>query len=318
VTLAWLLRSNGHSVNLCVRSETERESVQTVRGVARLPDVELDAGVVVHTGWPVDPGVDGIVLAVPAQAMRATLSSLEADRSLPILCAAKGIEHGTARLMSEVAADCGWPSDLVAVLSGPNLAHEIARGLPAAAVVAASRLDEAQRWQKALSTGSFRVYTSNDVVGVELAGALKNVIAIAAGAAVGLGMGANTVATIVTRGLAEITRLGVALGADASTFQGLAGVGDLAATCYSPLSRNRQLGELLATGRTAEAALAEIGETAEGAATASVAVSLGRRHGVELPITDQVSAVLLGEASVAEAMSKLLTRSPRSEANGWD
>jgi len=315
ITLAWLLRNNGHALDLCVRNEREREAVEAARGLARLPEVKLDPDVRISTPVDVIRRPDGVVVAVPAQAVRNTLSSLPLERSVPVLSATKGIEHGTSKLMNEVIRDCGWPGDMVSVLSGPNLAHEIVRWLPAAAVIASATQGESQRWQRAFSSGTFRVYSSGDVVGVELAGALKNVIAIAAGAAVGLGLGANTIAAILTRGLAEMTRMGTALGADPMTFQGLAGIGDLAATCYSPLSRNRHLGELLASGLAPAAALAEIGEAVEGAATAPVAVALGRQYGVELPIAEQVSAVLDGRTTVMAAMSDLLTRRPTSETN---
>jgi len=226
---------------------------------------------------------------------------------VPVLSAAKGIELSTGQRMSEVLAQ-RWPVQLIAALSGPNLAHEVGRGLPAAAVVASSGVETALAWQRALATPSFRLYTSSDVVGVELAGALKNVIAIAAGAAVGLHLGANAVAAIVTRGLAEITRFGLALGADAATFSGLAGVGDLTVTCFSPLSRNHRLGELLAAGLSPGDALAQIGEAVEGAATAGVALELAARARVELPIVSEVAAVLAGKRKVSEAMALLLTR----------
>jgi glycerol-3-phosphate dehydrogenase (NAD(P)+) len=250
---------------------------------------------------------------VPAQSLRESVSNLGVSRAVAVLSAAKGIEHGSLLRMSEVLEDAGWAPEQVAAISGPNLAHEVARGLPAAAVVASSSLETARAWQTALSHGSFRCYRSSDVIGTELGGALKNIIAIAAGAAAGLDLGANAIAAIMTRGLAEMTRLGVALGAEPSTFQGLAGVGDLAVTCYSPLSRNHRLGELLARGMAPEAALAEIAEVVEGAATAPVALELARRAGVELPIAEQVAAVLDGRSTVGQAMVSLLSRALRSE-----
>lgn len=313
LTLLWLLRNSGHEVELCVRDDEEREAVGAARGLPRLPEVELDDAVRLSIPADVSTQPDGIVVAVPAQALYDTLSRLPFERSVSVLSAAKGIEHGTHRLMSEVIRDCGWQPEHISALSGPNLAHEIVRWLPAAAVVASVVPDDAARWQEALSSATFRVYSSRDVSGVELAGAMKNVIAIAAGAAVGLGLGANTIAAILTRGLAEMTRLGVALGADPLTFLGLAGIGDLAATCYSPLSRNRRLGELLATGLSAPEALTEIGEAVEGAATAPVAVELARLNGVELPIARQVADVLEGHSTVQEAMALLLNRPPTTE-----
>ena len=262
----------------------------------------------------VPAGVDGLVVAVPAQFVRRSVEVSAAPRDIPVLSASKGIEHTTALRMSEVLAGLGWDAELVSALSGPNLAHEIAKGLPATAVVASASAETARMWQQALSGTMFRVYASDDILGVELAGAYKNVIAIAAGAAWGLNFGANSVAAIMTRGLAEMVRLGVALGAEPGTFQGLAGVGDLAATCFSPLSRNRRFGELLAQGRTVDEAKASIGEAIEGAATALVALELASRHGVELPICREVAAVVRGEKVVAQAMAALLSRPLRSEA----
>ncbi|HET7737662.1 MAG TPA: NAD(P)H-dependent glycerol-3-phosphate dehydrogenase, partial [Tepidiformaceae bacterium] len=306
------LEHAGHAVTVVVRTEDEARAVRAAGGVERLPEVRFSS--TVHIATSITAGeVDGLILAVPAQAVRGTVEAAGFSRDLPLLSATKGIEHGTRLPMSGVLGSMGWSESLVAVLSGPNLAHEVARGLPAAAVVAAADGAQAVRWQRAFNRPGFRVYTSTDVPGVELAGALKNVVAIAAGAAVGLGMGANTVAAVMTRGLAEITRLGVAMGADPLTFQGLAGIGDLSVTCFSPLSRNRRFGELLAQGRTVSDALAAIGEVAEGASTAPVAVEMARRAGVEMPIAEQVAAVVEGHLSVRDAMAGLLEREPRPE-----
>jgi glycerol-3-phosphate dehydrogenase (NAD(P)+) len=304
VTLAWLLLRGGHTVTLVTRSQSETGAVRERKGIDRLPGVVLDGVQVTHL--PVfSQDIDGIVLAVPAQSMRTTLTTLNSGGA-PLLSAAKGIELGTGLRMSEVARQ--FSNSPVAALSGPNLSHEIVAGLPAAAVIASSDAESAVMWRDALSTGAFRAYTSHDITGVELGGALKNVVAIAAGAAWGLEFGANAVATLMTRGLAEITRLGVALGAEPLTFQGLAGVGDLAATCYSPLSRNRRLGELLSHGTAPAEALRQIGETVEGAATARVAVELGTRVAIDLPIANEVAAVLDGRHSLREAMQILLSR----------
>lgn len=314
VTLAGLLERSGHDVVVLTRSGAEAAALDSLRGLERLPELHLGSRVTaVSEPWS-GPPLDGIVAAVPAQSLRSTLEGSGLPRDVPVLSAAKGIELDTASRMSEVLTAFGWPAEHVAVLSGPNLAHEVARGLPAAAVAASIAPATAGLWQRALSGAAFRVYTSDDVVGVELGGALKNVIAIAAGAAWGLGFGANTVATIMTRGLAEITRLGVACGASPLTFQGLAGVGDLAATCFSPLSRNRRFGEILAGGASPAEARATIGETVEGAATAEVALALAARVGVELPIAAEVAAVVRGEATIARAMRDLLSRPLKGEA----
>jgi glycerol-3-phosphate dehydrogenase (NAD(P)+) len=313
VTLAWLIARNGHDVELLCRTTQEAASVNSLRGLSRLPEVRLPANVrAVSSGWPA--AVEALIIAVPTQSLETTISALTAPRDVPVVCASKGITRSTLLRPSEVIAAAGWNSSLVSVISGPNLAHEVGKGLPAAAVVASPSISQSQSWQSAISGGAFRVYTSHDVVGVEVAGALKNVVAIAAGAAAQLGFGANAVATVLTRGLAEVTRLGVALGADPLTFQGLAGVGDLAATCFSPLSRNRRFGELLAAGKTADEASSLLGEVAEGAATASAAIALARGVGIELPIAEEVAAVVAGERSVQEAMDRLLQRPPRAES----
>ncbi|HEX6032365.1 MAG TPA: NAD(P)H-dependent glycerol-3-phosphate dehydrogenase [Tepidiformaceae bacterium] len=313
VTLAGLLGKGGHDVDLIVRTGVEAASVAGLRGIERLPEVRLGPAV-----RPIEPEAareryEGLIVATPSQMLRASVRALPLARDVAVLSAAKGLEHDTLLRMSEVLEEAGWARDAVAVLSGPNLAHEVARGLPAASVVASTSEALAQQWQRALSHGAFRCYRSSDVVGTELGGALKNIVAIAAGAAAGLNLGANAIAAIMTRGLAEMTRLGIALGANPLTFQGLAGIGDLAATCYSPLSRNHRLGELLATGLSREQALDEIGEIVEGAATAPAALALAGRLGVEMPIAEQVVAVLEGSARVPEAMTTLLTRALRSE-----
>jgi glycerol-3-phosphate dehydrogenase (NAD(P)+) len=313
VTLAWVLTRGGHSVTVLARTAEEARQVDAARGIGRLPELRLPGMVRVSAADEWDGNAEGLVVAVPAQELRVQLAHLHRARGIPVLSAAKGIEHGSGLRMSEVVGELGWPGEAIAAISGPNLAHEVARGLPAATVVASSSEAAALVWQEALSHGAFRCYRSHDIAGVELAGALKNVVAIAAGAAAGLELGANAIAAIMTRGLAEMTRLGVALGADALTFQGLAGIGDLAATCYSPLSRNRRLGELLARGMAAPEALREIGEAVEGAATAPVALQLAAGAAVQMPIAEQVVAVLSGRSTVPEAIASLLSRALRSE-----
>jgi glycerol-3-phosphate dehydrogenase (NAD(P)+) len=314
LTLASLLARADAEVTVLTRTSAEARAVNARRGLARLPGLILPPRVSCEPAGSPAAAIAGLVVAVPAQHLRASLPPEAAWRKVPVLSATKGIEHGTNLRMSEVLAQEGWPPELIAALSGPTLAAEVVQGLPAAAVVA-SPGETATAWQRALSTPFFRLYTSQDIAGLEFAGAVKNVVAIAAGAAAGLGFGANTIAAIVTRGLAEITRLGVALGANVDTFLGLAGVGDLTATCFSPLSRNRRLGELLATGMSARDALSTIGEAVEGAATAPVVLELGRLNRIDLPITAQVCAVLAGRTGVREAMSELLTRQLKAESN---
>ena len=313
MTIANLLAQGDHEVTLLTRNATEAATVDRDRGLDRLPGFELPAAVRVVPVDAAPPTPDGIVVAVPSQAFRATVEHPALARDVPVLTAAKGIEHGSLLRMSEVLVDCGWSAERISALSGPNLAREIVAGLPAASTVASARESGAVMWQRALSTSRFRVYRSSDVVGVELGGALKNVVAIAAGVGGGLGLGANALASLTTRGLAEITRLAVAEGASAATLLGLAGVGDLMATCYSSLSRNHRYGERLAAGDTPAQALAAAGGVVEGAATAPVALALAARHGIDMPIAEQVNAVITGERSVSDALEALLSRDLRAE-----
>lgn len=312
-TLASLLHRAGNTVTIVTRTAEEAGALNASRGLPRLPEVTFPQSVL-FLAPPIPLGLDGVVLGVPAQSVRRTIEASGLSRDVPVLSAAKGIEHATGMLMSELLADLGWPASNIAAISGPNLAREIARGLPATAVVASTAEPVATMWQQAISGPAFRVYTSSDIVGVEFAGAYKNVIAIASGAAWGLQFGANTVSSIMTRGLAEMGRLGAALGAEPMTFLGLAGVGDLSATCFSPLSRNRRFGELLAQGQDVAEARKSIGEAIEGAATAPVALQLAAKYGVELPLCAEVAAVVAGEKSVSAAMAGLLSRPLRNEA----
>jgi glycerol-3-phosphate dehydrogenase (NAD(P)+) len=262
-------------------------------------------------------GADAVVLAVPSQTLRANLAGwrglLPAGSTLVSL--AKGVELGTLRRMSEVIVEvAGVPVDQVAVVSGPNLAKEIAAEEPTATVIACTDHERAVALQRACTTGYFRSYTNTDVVGCELGGAGKNVIALACGMAAGMGFGDNTRASLITRGLAEIARLGVALGADPMTFAGLAGLGDLVATCSSPLSRNRTFGERLGRGESlAQAEAANHGQVAEGVKSCSSICALGQRYGVELPIADAVRRVCHEGFSAAELGKELISRTPRPE-----
>jgi glycerol-3-phosphate dehydrogenase (NAD(P)+) len=310
LTLAWLLARDGREVVVIARDDAEARDVDARRGLARLPELQLPSAISVAAPDKLG-NVDAVVVAVPARAVRQFVGALPIPRDRPILTGTKGIEHGSGSRVSDILADLGWTD--VSVLSGPNLAREIVKGLPAAAVIASERDESAAFWQELAAGPVFRTYRSTDVIGVEICGAYKNVVAIAAGASTGLGFGANSLAGIMTRGLAEMTRLGVAMGAQQATFIGLAGVGDLAATCFSPLSRNHHLGALLAKGRPPQEALAEVGEVVEGAATAPVVIEIARRHGVEVPIAEQVAAVMEGRATVLQAMQALLSRSLKSE-----
>jgi glycerol-3-phosphate dehydrogenase (NAD(P)+) len=253
---------------------------------------------------------------VPAQRLRANLGEwaplLEPD--VTVLSLIKGIELGTDKRMSEVVGELtGLPAGRIAVVSGPNLAREVAVEQPAASVVACADHDRAVWLQQLCQTAYFRPYSNVDVVGCELGGAVKNVIALACGMAVGMGFGDNTKASLVTRGLAETARLGGAMGADPMTFAGLAGLGDLVATCMSPLSRNRTFGERLGRGETVAEAAAAVRQTAEGVQSCRSVLDLALRHGVEMPITEGVVAVCKGELRPADMVEALMTRKMKSE-----
>ncbi|MCW2897973.1 MAG: Glycerol-3-phosphate dehydrogenase [Streptosporangiaceae bacterium] len=266
-------------------------------------------------------GADYVVLAVPSQSLRRNLAEwaplLPAGAVLVSLM--KGIELGTTRRMSEVIHEVAdVPERRVAVVSGPNLAREIAAGQPSATVAACTDEETARRLQAACVTPYFRVYTNTDVIGCELGGAVKNVIALCVGIAVGMGLGDSTRALLMTRGLAEIARLGAALGADQHTFAGLAGLGDLVATCSSPLSRNRTFGENLGRGMTLKQVIAATKQTAEGVKSSEAVLELARKHNVEMPITEVVAAVMHHDMPISEAGNLLMSRSPKPERYGVD
>jgi glycerol-3-phosphate dehydrogenase (NAD(P)+) len=232
---------------------------------------------------------------------------------VPVVCATKGIEPESAKLMPEVMVEQGLRPEQICVLSGPNFSAEIASGLPAATVLAARESEVAALARAAFGSERFRVYTSEDVIGVALAGSLKNVVAIACGISDGLGYGQNAKAALMTRGLAEITRLGLACGARATTFLGLAGVGDMIATCESDLSRNRRLGLAIAAGRSLSEATAAAGGVVEGIGTTSAALTLATAHSVEMPIASELHAVLFEGKPPRQSMADLMRRAPRSE-----
>jgi glycerol-3-phosphate dehydrogenase (NAD(P)+) len=282
-----------------------------------LPGVELPESLraTSDAGEALD-GAQVVVLAVPSQTLRSNLERwtpmLPADCVLVSLM--KGIELGTTRRMSEVIAEVtGAGPERIAVISGPNLAPEIAQRQPSASVVACADEAVAEKLQQICLTAYFRPYTNVDVVGVELGGAVKNVIALAVGMADGMGFGDNSKASIITRGLAEITRLGMALGADATTFSGLAGVGDLVATCMSPLSRNRTFGESLGRGMTLEEVIGATRQTAEGVKSCESILALARSHGVDMPITEHVVAAVHDGLPPEEIVRRIMSRSAKSE-----
>jgi glycerol-3-phosphate dehydrogenase (NAD(P)+) len=262
-------------------------------------------------------GADIVALAIPSQTLRANLRDwtplLPPNATLVSLM--KGVELGTAKRMSEVIAEvAGVSAERIAVVSGPNLAREIAQEQPTATVVACADLERATAVGHASFTRYFRPYTNTDVVGCELGGAVKNVIALACGMAQGMGFGDNTVASLITRGLAETARLGAVLGADPMTFAGLAGLGDLVATCSSPLSRNRTFGERLGRGETLEQAQqATLGQVAEGVKSCRSVLELADRHGADVPITRAVEAVCFRGTSPADMVSELMLRAMKRE-----
>ncbi|MEI7797601.1 MAG: NAD(P)H-dependent glycerol-3-phosphate dehydrogenase [Actinomycetes bacterium] len=259
---------------------------------------------------------DVVVLAIPAQTLRQNLSDWGASipKAAFILSLLKGIEVGTLERMSQVTTEVlGINAERVSILTGPNLAGEIIKREPAASVIACSNETNAHHLQDMCATPYFRPYTSTDVIGCELAGSIKNVMALAVGMAIGLGMGDNTKATVITRGLAETARLGVAMGADPSTFAGLAGMGDLVATCSSPLSRNRSVGELLGRGSTMEQARAKTKTTAEGVSSAPAVLALAKKFQVDMPIVEAVVDVVQNSLPPAEVVKRLMNRTTRSE-----
>ena len=259
-------------------------------------------------------GADFVVLAVPSQSLRSNLSHWLIPENAIVVSLAKGIELGSGLRMSEVIAEAGQiPLERIVVVTGPNLAREIAERQPSASVVASISPTTAEAFQAVCHTARFRAYTNTDVVGCELGGATKNVIALAVGMAMGLGLGANATASVITRGLAEITRLGLALGADPYTFSGLAGLGDLVATCSSPLSRNRSFGEELGRGRTVAEITASTRQVAEGVKSCASITELAAKHDVEMPIVENVAAVIAGELTPAEMITALMSRSAKPE-----
>ncbi|MFF2902896.1 NAD(P)H-dependent glycerol-3-phosphate dehydrogenase [Streptomyces sp. NPDC057966] len=287
------------------------------RNPGYFPDVELPAALRATT----DPaaalaGADFLVLSIPAQSLRTSLDAW-APRIGPdtvIVSLMKGIERDTDRRASEVIAEVtGIPAQRVAVLSGPNLAAEIMAGQSAAATIACPDEHVAVRVQQACHTSYFRPYTSTDVIGCELGGAVKNVIALAVGIASGMGLGENAAAVLITRGLAETTRLAVAMGAHPATLAGLAGLGDLIATCSSPLSRNRTFGTHLGRGLSIEEATAATRQTTEGVKSAEAILALSHTHNVEMPITEVITALLGGKITLDQATAALMERPPKPE-----
>jgi glycerol-3-phosphate dehydrogenase (NAD(P)+) len=301
------------------RAELADEMRATRRNTEYLPDLELP-DLVTPTSDPVEAVSDAsiVMIAVPSHGFRGLFRRIAPmiDPEAPVISLTKGIEQETFATMTQVIAEEAPDHDpgRIGVLTGPNLAAEIAQGQPAASVVATTEPKAAIAVQDLLIGPSFRVYTNDDVVGCELGGALKNVMALAAGMSDGLGFGDNTRATLITRALAEITRLGVALGGRPATFAGLAGMGDLIATCISSKSRNHQVGHALASGRRLEEIIAETNMVAEGVKTTASALGLAHREAVEMPIAEHVARVLHHGVHPRDAVLSLMTREAKPES----
>lgn len=322
-TLANLVASTGKPCTLVAHSSSHAEQITRSRENERyLPSIRLNKRVMVtHEIEQAVADADVVALVVPSQQMRSvarTIAPAVNDEAILVSCS-KGLELGSLSRMTDVIMDASaLPNHRICALSGPNLAREIAHGLPASAVVAGYSDESAMRAQEALAATTFRLYTSSDVIGVEFGGALKNIIALGAGVADGLDLGHNAKASFMTRGLAEIIRLGVAAGANPMTFGGLSGLGDLIATCESPLSRNRSFGERLGRGASMATAAGGSPHVVEGLTTARAALELAAKYRVEMPIAATVVSVLDGRMSVREAIGSLMSRGARPELDAFN
>lgn len=299
----------GHNPERIEQTRVTRESADYLPGIKLPPAVEMVSDVSRCADAPL------IVFVTPSVAIRSIAQQLR-DTNIRsdavLLCCTKGIEHGSGLRMSEILHEV-FPDHTVAVLSGPNLAVEVARGLPTATVIGCRDLGRAETLQQHLGSSRFRIYTSEEIVGIELGGALKNIFAIPAGVIDGFGLGDNSKAALVTRSLAELLRLGTAMGGHPTTFYGLSGAGDLIATCFSGHSRNRRVGEQLGRGQTLPQITASMQMVAEGIPTTKGAYECARRLKIETPIIDQVYAVLYEGKSPPQAMRELLERDPKAE-----
>lgn len=314
--LAALWARDGRAIKLWGNNSNRINSVEFARENADyLPGIRLPKSVRATDRLDDCAEADLVVLVTPSMALRQIAQRLRDSgikETATLLSCTKGIEHGSGKRMSEILAEI-FPGHTVAVLSGPNMAVEVARGLPTATVIGCADETCATELQSLLGSELFRVYTSNDVISIELGGALKNVFALAAGVTDGLALGDNSKAALVTRAMAELLRLGTAMGGNPRTFYGLSGVGDLIATCFSQHSRNRRVGERLGHAETLAQIQADMQMVAEGIPTAKSAYECARRLGVDTPIIDQVYAVLYEEKPLLFAMQELLGRDPKAE-----
>ncbi|NUM52484.1 MAG: NAD(P)-dependent glycerol-3-phosphate dehydrogenase [Candidatus Hydrogenedentes bacterium] len=311
LAIARLLARNGHAVRLSCREEDGPDMLRNERRSPHfLPGVLLPE--TIDVARDIDPSSEIAVLAVPSHAMRAVAERHRFSQQTILVNVAKGIENETMLCMHEVIEQVAAPCTVV-TLSGPSHAEEVANDLPASLVAAGRDATACERVQQAFTAPTFRVYTSPDITGVALGGALKNVIAIAAGVCDGFGLGDNAKAALITRGLAEMARLGVAMGADPMTFSGLSGMGDLIVTCESRHSRNRSVGEKIASGMKLDDILASSPMVAEGVRTARAALALAKKRNIEMPITEQVYRVLYENANARDAVIALMTRDTKPE-----
>ncbi len=310
--LTILLARNGHRVTLMGRSREEMGALRDQRENAHyLPGFPIPESVRFETMEHDLGRAEMTVLAVPTGAVRQVVAEVRGEHPLVVI-ASKGLEKGTGKTMSAVVSEAK-PEAWTAVLSGPNLAVEIARGIPTAAVAASMEPEAAERVREAFACRSFYVHPSDDLVGVELGGALKNALAIGAGMSDGLGFGDNTKGALLARGLHEMGKIGVACGARIETFLGFAGAGDLIATAVSRLSRNYRVGRALGEGRRLEEALAEVGQVAEGVPTSAAAVGLARHHDLQAPVFEAIETVIQGRLSPQAALQGLMERAPRPD-----
>ena len=318
-TLAILANENGHETRLWIREpeickniEETRENHIFLPGFPLAPTIQ-----VTNSLKQAVEGAQFVIVAVPAKYFRATAKELKplVQKETLFCSVTKGLEESTSKRASEIFMEELGPSTQVrlAVLSGPNLAVEIAKGLPAATVVASTAPETARAFQKLLMMERFRIYTSFDVAGVEFGGILKNVIAIAAGIVAGLGLGDNSKAALITRGLAEMTRFGKAHGAHPETFYGLSGLGDLLCTCASPLSRNHRVGAALAQGKTLDQILSEMHEVAEGVSTSKIVTQMAKKRNIDMPIAEQIAVVLFQKKDPRKAIQELMQREAKPE-----
>ena len=314
-TVAALTSHNATTTLWARRPQLADEINSTHINSAYLPDASLPESLRADSDLArALAGADVVAMAVPSLGFRSVIDEVSkhiGDR-VPIVSLSKGLEQSTFKRMSEVIADV-MPSNPVAVLSGPNLAKEILAGQPAASVIACTDVAIARELVAVFSRPTFRLYTNPDVIGCEIGGVVKNVVAIAAGISQGFGFGENSKATLVTRGLAEMSRLGVALGAQSATFSDLAGMGDVMATCASMHSRNTQVGVRLGRGENIDEIVASMNMIAEGVKSSASVIELAHRHSVEMPIAEQVAAVCAGKVSAAEALRALMSRQSKSE-----